>query len=248
MLELKNVSFQFSPNATVLNEINLKIAKGEFVIIAGNNGSGKTVLIRHFNGLYKPTAGNVFYNGKPIFNNILEVRKKIGMVFQDADTQILGQTVYDDVSFGLENLKVKRSEINNIVPAVLKSVGLSGYENRNPSLLSGGEKKRVIIAGILAMNPEMIVFDEPFTGLDFPGVKQILSQILQLHAKGHSIVVITHDLNKILAHAERIIVLDKGTIQSDINLNKLSDEIPNELFKTNIKIPNGKKSQMSWLL
>jgi len=248
MIELKNVYFRFSSETNILNNINLKISKGEFVIIAGNNGSGKTVLIRHFNGLYKSTKNNIFYDGKPIYKNILEVRIKIGMVFQDADTQILGQTVYDDVAFGLENLKVKRAEIDKIVPELLSAVGLKGYENRNPSFLSGGEKKRVIIAGILAMKPEMIVFDEPFTGLDYPGVKQILSQMLRLHKKGHSIIVVTHDLDKILAHAERIIVLDKGSIRIDMKLDMLSDEIPKELYKLNIKIPNGKKTQMSWLL
>ncbi len=114
MIELKNVYFRFSSETNIFNNINLKISKGEFVIIAGNNGSGKTVLIRHFNGLYKSTKNNIFYDGKPIYKNILEVRKKIGMVFQDADTQILGQTVYDDVAFGLENLKVKRAEIDKI--------------------------------------------------------------------------------------------------------------------------------------
>lgn len=248
MLELCNVTHIFPNKITALSNINLKIDKGEFILIAGNNGSGKSVMVRHFNGLLKPSKGKVLFNGLEIKKNLLNVRSKIGLIFQDADSQIVGQTVYDDVAFGPENLKMDRKTIDGLVSSAINSVGLNGYEDRNPYELSGGEKRRLIVAGIIAMQPEIIVFDEPFNGLDYIGVRQVLEEIVKLHKSGKTVVVITHDLDKVFAYATRIIIMQKGKIKLDIPVNPNSNEIPEEITHYDIRIPQGVKSKMSWLV
>jgi biotin transport system ATP-binding protein len=137
------------------------------------------------------------------------------MMFQDADSQIVGETVYEDVAFGPENLRLDRSQIQGRVANALRAVGLSDLAHQRPHLLSGGEKRRLAIAGILAMEPRVIVFDEPFSSMDYPGVKQVLQQILALHRSGHTIIVTTHDLEKIIAHADRLILMHGGKIVRD---------------------------------
>ena len=139
------------------------------------------------------------------------------MMFQDADSQIVGETVYEDVAFGPENLRLERREIKKRVRNVLKVVGLQDLADQRPHLLSGGEKRRLAIAGVLAMQPRVIVFDEPFASLDYPGVKQVLRQILDLHRSGHTIIVTTHDLEKIITHADRLIIMQSGRIVRDGN-------------------------------
>jgi biotin transport system ATP-binding protein len=137
------------------------------------------------------------------------------MVFQDADSQIVGETVRDDVAFGPENLRLNRAEIDRRVDAALSATGLMHLADKRPHLLSGGEKRRLAIAGILAMQPRVIVFDEPFANLDYPGVRQVLDQILRLHRAGGTIIVATHDLEKVLAHADRLIFMRGGRIEGD---------------------------------
>jgi len=248
MLELRNVTHIF-PNKTIaINKINLTINKGEFILIAGSNGSGKTVLIRHFNGLLHPTSGEVLFENEPIKKNLLKIRRKIGLVFQDADSQIIGQTVYDDIAFGPENLKFDRNTVDKLVKNSINSVGLNGFENRCPTELSGGEKRRLIIASILVMQPEIIVFDEPFNGLDFSGVRQVLEQIVKLHELGHTIVIITHDFEKTFAYVNRLIIMQKGEIKLDMPIDINANDIPKEISKYDIKIPQGIKSKMSWLI
>jgi biotin transport system ATP-binding protein len=137
------------------------------------------------------------------------------MMFQDADSQIVGETVYEDVAFGPENLCLERAAIQKRVNRALRVVGLQDLADQRPHLLSGGEKRRLAIAGVLAMEPRVIVFDEPFASLDYPGVKQVLQHILDLHRSGHTIVVTTHDLEKIIAHADRLIIMQGGKIVRD---------------------------------
>jgi len=139
----------------------------------------------------------------------------VGMVFQDADSQIVGETVYDDVAFGPENLCLPREAVSARVAAALASVGLSEKGHLRPHLLSGGEKRRLAVAGILAMQSEVIAFDEPFSNLDYPGVRQVLAQMLALHKDGATLVVTTHDIEKILPHAQRVVVMAAGRIQAD---------------------------------
>ncbi|MGD8961567.1 MAG: ABC transporter ATP-binding protein [Desulfobacterales bacterium] len=215
IIEVKNLTHRFSDGTLGLDQINLRIEVGAFVVLAGPNGSGKTTLIRHLNGLLRPTAGCVKVAGVSVQKDLMRARRVVGMMFQDADSQIVGETVYADVAFGPENLRLDPDQIRKRVTLALEVVGLTEFTDQRPHLLSGGEKRRLSIAGILAMEPKVIVCDEPFTSLDYPGVKQVLKQILALHQAGHTIVVITHDLEKVLAHCDRLIIMQKGKIVRD---------------------------------
>jgi len=215
IIEIENLSHRFADGTFGIEDISLNIRQGSFVVIAGLNGSGKTTLLRHLNGLLLPTSGTVRLAGISVERNLLQARQLVGMMFQDADSQIVGETVYEDVAFGPENLRLERDMVQARVQMALRAVGLSALAHKRPHLLSGGEKRRLAIAGILAMGPRVIVFDEPFSSMDYPGVKQILQQILVLHRSGHTIIVTTHDLEKIIAHADRLILMHGGKIVRD---------------------------------
>lgn len=212
IIEIENLCFSYSDGTMGIQNINLEIRDGEFVVIAGPNGSGKTTLLRHLNGLLLPDRGDVKIYGISVSKDILRARQIVGMMFQNADSQIVGETVYDDVAFGPENLKLTHGEIKKRVLLALEAVGLGNLADKRPHALSGGEKRRLAIAGILAMEPKAVVFDEPFSDLDYDGVKQVLSQMLWLHHTGCTILVTTHDLEKVIAHANRLIIMRNGTI------------------------------------
>jgi biotin transport system ATP-binding protein len=215
VLETRDLTHVFPDGTVAIAGINLKVNAGEFLVVAGPNGSGKTVFARHLNGLLRPTRGQVLLDGEPIGMNITEARRRVGLVFQDPDSQLVGQTVAEDVAFGPENLNLPAAEVARIVRESLAAVGLSQFATRSPHALSGGEKRKLAIAGVLAMNPKVIVFDEPFTGLDYPGVVQVLKEILHLHEAGHTILLITHELEKVLAHADRLVIMDQGKLVED---------------------------------
>lgn len=223
IIQIDHLSHTFSDGSSGLRDIQLSIKKGSFVVLAGSNGSGKTTLIRHLNGLLLPTEGEVRIEGIPVATNLTHARQKVGMVFQDTDSQIVGETVFEDIAFGPENLKLNRDEINRRVTEALDLVGLSTRAEDRPHLLSGGQKRRLTIAGILAMEPAILVFDEPFSNLDFPGIISVLKHIVSLHKQGHTILLTTHDLEKVIAHADRLLIMDNGRI--------VRDDRPQELFK-----------------
>ncbi len=214
-LEIENLTHIFPDGTTAIKDISLRILSGEFVVIAGANGSGKTVLIRHLNGLLTPTSGTVRLNGELIAKNMMLARTKIGLIFQDSDSQLVGQTVAEDVAFGPENLGLPREEVDKRVKKSLAAVGMEEMAAQNPYSLSGGQKKRLAIAGVLAMQPDILIFDEPFTGLDFPGVVAVLRQLTALHQAGHTIILVTHELEKVLAHADRLAVIYQGRLAED---------------------------------
>ena len=246
IIEIENLKHRFSDNTLGLDHINLKIKAGAFVVVAGPNGSGKTTLIRHLNGLLRPTAGSVKVAGVSVQQDLLRARRLVGMMFQDADSQIVGETVYADVAFGPENLRFDHDQIRERVALALEVVGLKDFSDQRPHLLSGGEKRRLAIAGILAMEPRVIVFDEPFASLDYPGVKQVLKQILALHQAGDTILVITHDLEKVLAHADRLIIMQKGKIV----LDGVPAEIIGDIEAFGVRAPGASQLGMevlSWL-
>ena len=215
IVQVNHLSHRFGDGSVGLRDINLTVNEGEFTVIAGANGSGKTTLLRHLNGLLTAQSGSVSVCGLSVKNDPMAARQRVGMVFQDADSQIVGETVYDDVAFGPENLAFSRTEIDRRVSRALSAVDLSGFENKRPHHLSGGEKRRLAIAGVLAMAPSVLLMDEPFSNLDFPATLRVLDQILELHKAGHTIVVTTHDLEKVIAHAQRLIVMAEGRVVKD---------------------------------
>lgn len=215
VLETKNLTHVFPDGTAAIRDISMRIPDGEFVILAGANGSGKTVFIRHLNGLLMPTRGKVLLDGEPITKDIAGARRKIGYIFQDSDSQIVGQTVAEDIAFGPENLNLPAPEVERLVQEAMGAVGLSDLSSQNPHALSGGQKRKLAVAGVLAMQPDILIFDEPFTGLDYPGVVQVLRQLVRLHQSGHTIILVTHELEKALAHAGRLAIIHKGELVED---------------------------------
>ena len=214
MIEIKNLHHRYPDGTHALKGIDLIISKGEFLLICGPNGSGKTTLIRLISGLFKPTSGSVRINGLNEAHSSKKVRRLIGMVFQDAECQIVGETVREDVSFGPENLGLPPDEITERVNWVLRLMGLEALSEKPCYLLSGGEKRRLAIAGVLAMGPEIILFDEPFSHLDYPAIQEVLKHMIHLHREGHTLVVTTHDVEKVIAHVDRIAIIHKGELKA----------------------------------
>jgi len=213
LLETDHLTHAFGSENTGIFDICLSVSRNDFIVLAGKNGCGKTTLIRHFNGLLTPKAGQVLFNGRDIQKNLTHARKKIGMVFQDPDTQIIADTVFDETAFGPENLNMDRKEIDEKVKNVLTLLDLDHLQDRNPATLSGGEKRRLAIAGILVMEPELIIFDEPFANLDYPSILALVKLCRKLHQSGHAIVMTTHDVAPVIKIATKMIIMDKGRIK-----------------------------------
>ncbi|ADQ65682.1 cobalt ABC transporter ATPase [Halogeometricum borinquense DSM 11551] len=202
-------------DTVAIDEVSLEIEAGEFVVLAGANGSGKTTLVRHFNGLLEPDTGDIAVNGQPVSENPVAARTAVGMVFQDPRDQFVAATVGADVAFGPENLGLPRAEIDDRVADALDAVNLRGRRNERIDELSGGEQERVAIAGALAMHPDHLVLDEPFTGLDAPARNAVMDRLTALHGNGTSIVVVTHDLRDVQTLADRVVVLSDGRVVVD---------------------------------
>ncbi|HHW48529.1 MAG TPA: energy-coupling factor transporter ATPase [Clostridiaceae bacterium] len=203
---------------TALYNINLKIDDNEFVGIIGPTGSGKSTLVQHFNGLLKPTSGKVYVNGMDTTGSSLkELRKQVGIVFQYPEHQLFEETVYKDIAFGLKKMGLKENEIEERVCNSISSVGLSkDVLHKSPFELSGGQKRRVAIAGILVMNPRILVLDEPAAGLDPRGRDEIYNLIVELHnKKGLTVILVSHSMEDIAKLARRVIVMNEGKIVMD---------------------------------
>lgn len=215
-----------------LDEISLKIKRGDFVAVLGSNGSGKSTMARHINALLKPGEGRVLVAGLDTTDeeSLLTIRQSAGMVFQNPDNQIIAETIEEDVAFGPENMGIEASEMRQRVDEALKKVGL--YEKRfnSPGRLSGGQKQRVAIAGILAMKPDCIIFDEPTAMLDPAGRRMIIETARELNQNEHiTVILITHNMEETI-DADRIIVMDKGHIEMD--------GTPREIFSKVDKLKN----------
>jgi biotin transport system ATP-binding protein len=215
IIEVTDLSHRFADGTLGIDGIDLTVCRGEFIVLAGPNGSGKTTLLRHLNGLLTPCRGTVLLAGRSVFENLQRARRMVGMVFQDADSQIVGETVWEDAAFGPENLSLPLAEIKQTVNHALQTVGLTPLSDKPPHLLSGGEKRRLAIAGVLSMQPEIIVFDEPFSNMDYPGTCQVLEQMIRLSRQGRTLIVATHDLEKVVGHATRLILMQHGRIVRD---------------------------------
>ena len=210
---------------TVLDGVDLNIEKGSFVAVLGHNGSGKSTLAKHLNAILLPSGGKVYVNGTDTFDEdkLLDIRRTIGMVFQNPDNQIVANVVEEDVAFAPENLGVPPEEIRRRVDDALKAVGMYEFREHAPHLLSGGQKQRIAIAGVIAMEPECIVLDEPTAMLDPIGRADVLRTIKQLNReKGVTVVIITHHMDE-AAQADRLVVMAKGKV--------VADGTPKEVFQ-----------------
>ncbi|SDJ51845.1 energy-coupling factor ABC transporter ATP-binding protein [Natronorubrum texcoconense] len=214
MIDFRSVSYAFD-DVSVLEDVSLSIADGEFVVLAGANGSGKTTLLRHCNGLLTPDSGTVLVNETPVSDDLIAARSSVGMVFQHPRDQFVAATIGADVAFGPENLGLEREEIDRRVGASLEAVNLAGREDERIDQLSGGEQSRVAIAGALAMEPTHLVLDEPFTGLDDPARRSVLSRLEALVADGTGILLATHDLRDVVGLADRIVAMRDGRVVVD---------------------------------
>ncbi len=214
-LEAESLEHRYPDGFAALNGVDLSIPEGQVVLLAGANGSGKSTLLRHFNGLLRATAGEVRVDGVSVRKNPEAARRKVGMVFQDADTQIVGDTVFDDTAFGPRNLGLSPEETVRRTRSALAATGLTHLADRMPHTLSGGQKRRLAVAGILAMESRAVLLDEPFSNLDYPGVRQVLDQLYMLRGRGHTLLVTTHDLDKVLHMADRLIIMHQGRITAD---------------------------------
>ena len=206
-----------TPGVAVFEDLNLSIEEGTFVAVLGTNGCGKSTLAKHFNSILLPSGGKVWVCGMDTSDEdqIIPIRRNVGMVFQNPDNQIVANVVEEDVAFGPENLGIAGPEIRNRVDKALKQVGMYEYREHAPHLLSGGQKQRVAIAGVIAMQPKCIVLDEPTAMLDPKGRREVIETITRLnHEKKITVVLITHHMDE-AAQAQRVIVLHKGVVAAD---------------------------------
>jgi biotin transport system ATP-binding protein len=206
-----------------LNDVSFDIVRGQCLLIAGSNGSGKTLLMRIVAGLLEPNGGEVLFRGQSLYGGRRSemrsveksLRRELGLVLQDADAQIVGETVAEDAIFGPENLGMSAADAKVCTERALAAMGLAEKHDSAPRRLSGGEKRRLAIAGVLAMGCNTVIMDEPFANLDWPGVVQTLSSISDLKSEGKTLIILSHELEKVLALADRLIILHRGALCAD---------------------------------
>ena len=223
-MKLENVSFTYSPNTAyeihALKNINLEIRDGEFIGLIGHTGSGKSTLVQHFNGLMKATSGAIYYNGENIYAegySMKQLRSNVGLVFQYPEHQLFEVDVLTDVCFGPKNLGLPKEEVEARAKKALQMVGLKEkYYKQSPFELSGGQKRRVAIAGVLAMEPKVLILDEPTAGLDPKVRDEILDQIKRIHEENHiTIILVSHSMEDVAKYVGRIIVMNQGEAMYD---------------------------------
>lgn len=219
-IKTENLTFEYMPGTpfskVAISNVNIEIPEGKFVAVIGHTGSGKSTLIQHFNGLIKPTSGKVFINGTDITAEgvkLRDIRKKVGLVFQYPEYQLFEETIEKDVAFGPKNLDLSKEEVDRRVRRAIEMVGLNFEEDKDksPFELSGGQKRRVAIAGVVAMEPEILILDEPTAGLDPHGRNEILSQIKKLHEEySMTTILVSHSMEDVAELADLVLVMDKG--------------------------------------
>lgn len=213
LIEVKNLTYGYNEQELAVDKVSFEIKEGDYVTIIGHNGSGKSTVAKLLAGLLEAKSGEIIIDGLVLnLENLYKIREKLGIVFQNPDNQFIGSTVKDDIAFGLENHKVPSDKMNDIIVEYATRVGLSEYLEKEPTALSGGQKQRVAIAGVLAMHPSIIIFDEATSMLDPKGKEDIKSLINDLHRnREFTIISITHDIEEVL-HSDDCIVLNKGKV------------------------------------
>jgi energy-coupling factor transport system ATP-binding protein len=235
VIEIKDLTFSYNSigtNHAAIEKVNLKIEKGELVGIIGHTGSGKSTLIQHLNGLLKPDSGTVLIDGEDIFEKGHDLRKtrfKVGLVFQYPEYQLFEETVYEDIAFGPKNMGLSKEEIDRRVREAAAFTGVENYLDKSPFDLSGGQKRRVAIAGVIAMDPEILILDEPAAGLDPKGREKILGQIKKYQReKGNTVLLVSHSMEDIAKLATKVLVMSEGRV--------LAYDSPEKIFADTEKI------------
>lgn len=238
LIEINNLMHIYSPGLPfekkAVDDISLKIEENEFIGLIGHTGSGKSTFIQHLNGLLKPSSGEIIIDGTRVDksgSNLTDLRKKVGLVFQYPEYQLFEETIERDIAFGPRNLDISEEEVQERVKASMESVGLDyeTYKDKSPFELSGGLKRRVAIAGVLAMEPKVLILDEPTAGLDPRGRDEILSEIKNIHENRKiTVILVSHSMEDVAKIAERIIVFDKGKV--------FLDGEPREIFRNEDKL------------
>ncbi|MDR2050007.1 MAG: energy-coupling factor ABC transporter ATP-binding protein [Treponema sp.] len=247
---IRNLSKVFPNGNTALDGVDLEIAEGQCLLVAGSNGSGKTILMRILAGLADPSGGELLFRGAPLAKALEKAgnfRQELGIVFQDADSQFVGETVEEDVSFGPSNLALNKEEVEARTREALVKTGLWEKRTFPPRRLSGGEKRRLAIAGVLAMNCRIIIMDEPFANLDWPGVVQVLRGIEALKKDGKTLIILTHELEKALALGDRLVILDRGRIRDSGKPEEVLDRLRPEYGVRDPRRSYGTVEDCSWL-
>ncbi|MCL5877208.1 MAG: ATP-binding cassette domain-containing protein [Candidatus Bathyarchaeota archaeon] len=219
LFRVENLVHQYSDGTLALNDVSLSFERGERIALLGTNGSGKTTLLNHFNGILKPTSGKIYFADKPIEYSgkaLLELRRRVGFVFQDPNDQLFAPTVKQDVAFGPLNLGQPPEQVKKVVDEALETVGMLEFKEKPPHFLSLGQKKRVALAGVLAMEPEVIIMDEPTSNLDPRATSDILHLLLRLNKeKQITLLLATHDVDMVPLFANKLYILSKGKLVSE---------------------------------
>lgn len=239
IIETRDITYHYPDGTEALNKVNFKAHEGKIVALLGPNGAGKSTLFLHFNGILRPTSGNILLNGEEIQydkKNLMKVRENVGIVFQNPDDQLFAPTVVEDVAFGPMNMGLTKEEVEKRVDEALERVGMIEFKKKAPHHLSGGQKKRVAIAGILAMKPKIMVLDEPTSGLDPKGASQILRILYDLNKEGMTIIISTHDVDLVPLYAYEVYIISDGTIIKKGSPQEVFEDVKT-IRNANLRLP-----------
>ncbi len=248
MIQVSDLSLTLDKRHHIFSDVSFTVEKGSTLLLSGKNGSGKSLLLRTLKGLLKPSDGTILMNGEDVTKKKKRRLELTGLVFQDTDLQIVGQSVRKDLLFGLQNLSIPEGECEERINEAASLLDITHLLDKRPMLLSGGEKRRVSLAGVIVMRPEFILLDEPFANLDYPGIVQVLSSIVSLQKNGATLIIATHEVEKVAAHCETTLILDNGSV---VLSGKTGEVLPrSEPYGIRIPRAGGQDipvSELSWL-
>jgi len=239
IIETNDITYHYPDGTEALENVNFKAEEGKIVALLGPNGAGKSTLFLHFNGILRPTSGSINVDGDEVKydkKDLMKIRQKVGIVFQNPDDQLFAPTVIEDVAFGPMNLGLSKDDVEKRVDESLKRVGMDEFKKKAPHHLSGGQKKRVAIAGILAMKPKIMVLDEPTSGLDPKGASQILRLLYDLNREGMTIIISTHDVDLVPLYAYQVYIISEGKIIKKGSPKEVFEDIKT-IREANLRLP-----------